>query len=100
MSGAELIAAERQRGIQEEGYGSAHDDKHDGGQLTLAAIAYAHAEIEQVRRPDYDLARVRRFYWPWEWNFWKPKDPIRNLVIAGALIAAEIDRLQRKEGCK
>jgi hypothetical protein len=41
--------------------------------------------------------------WPKEWNvdWWKPSDdPIRNLVKAGALIAAEIDRLQRKAEAK
>jgi hypothetical protein len=33
--------------------------------------------------------------WPWEKSWWKPSaDPIRNLVKAGALIAAEIDRLR------
>lgn len=96
MTGAELIAAERQRGIDQEGFDAAHDDRHGRGQLTLAAVAYAHAELEQVRRLDFDMERVRRFYWPWESSFWKPKDPVRNLVIAGALLAAEIDRLQRK----
>lgn len=35
--------------------------------------------------------------WPWHSSWWKPSDdPIRNLVKAGALIAAEIDRLQRQ----
>lgn len=35
--------------------------------------------------------------WPWDASWWKPSpDPIANLVKAGALIAAEIDRLQRK----
>jgi hypothetical protein len=35
-------------------------------------------------------------FWPWDQDWWKPSpDPIRNLVKAGALIAAEIDRLQR-----
>jgi hypothetical protein len=36
--------------------------------------------------------------WPWEQpDWWKPSDnPIRNLEKAGALIAAEIDRLIRK----
>jgi hypothetical protein len=34
--------------------------------------------------------------WPWDEKWWKPStNPIRNLVKAGALIAAEIDRLQR-----
>jgi hypothetical protein len=100
MNGAELIAAERERGIDQEGYDAAHDDRHDRGQLVQAAVAYAQAGLEQVRRPDPDMDRVRRFYWPWEWSFWKPRDPVRNLVIAGALIAAEIDRLQRKGGSK
>ena len=34
--------------------------------------------------------------WPWSDKWWKPSDdPVRNLVKAGALLAAEIDRLQR-----
>jgi len=34
--------------------------------------------------------------WPFSSEWWKPaQDPIRNLVKAGALIAAEIDHLQR-----
>jgi hypothetical protein len=34
--------------------------------------------------------------WPWDNKYWKPsEDKVRNLVKAGALIAAEIDRLQR-----
>lgn len=34
--------------------------------------------------------------WPWEIESWQPSaDPIRNLEKAGALIAAEIDRLLR-----
>jgi len=39
------------------------------------------------------------FNWPWEDRFWKPtpNDRVRELVKAGALIAAEIDRVQRLE---
>jgi hypothetical protein len=34
--------------------------------------------------------------WPWAEKWWKPsEDQVRNLVKAGALIAAEIDRIQR-----
>jgi hypothetical protein len=32
--------------------------------------------------------------WPWDAKWWKPSvDHVRNLVKAGALIAAEIDRM-------
>jgi len=33
--------------------------------------------------------------WPWEKSWWKPtpNDRVKELVKAGALIAAEIDRL-------
>lgn len=35
--------------------------------------------------------------WPWADDWWNPSDdPVRNLVKAGALIAAEIDRIQRQ----
>jgi hypothetical protein len=39
-------------------------------------------------------------WWPWSFEWWKPKDRIRNLVRAGALIAAEIDRLQAMQEAK
>lgn len=33
--------------------------------------------------------------WPWGTQSFKPTNSIRDLTKAGALIAAEIDRLQR-----
>lgn len=88
VDGVGLIAAERQRQIEHEGWSKDHDaDDHDTGELGLAAAAYA---LEAVR-PARELNRA---IWPWDETWWKPKDPIRNLVRAGALIAAEIDRLQ------
>lgn len=36
--------------------------------------------------------------WPWGAEWWKPKEPRRDLVRAGALIIAEIERLDRREG--
>ena len=43
------------------------------------------------RRPVF----LRR-WWPWSLDWWKPKDPRRDLVRAGALIVAEIERLDRQ----
>jgi len=88
-SGIELIAEERQRQIAVEGWTPEHDDTHVKGELASAAVAYVKISQRGIVI-DWTL-------WPWSYNRWKPsKDPIRNFVKAGALIAAEIDRLQRK----
>jgi hypothetical protein len=34
-------------------------------------------------------------FWPWDASWWKPASNRRNLVKAGALILAEIERLDR-----
>jgi hypothetical protein len=96
-SGVELIAAERQRQISVEGWTPDHDDEHSRGELATAASVYLLlAEHQSVNpNPNQPLAKEPAC-WPWSFRWWKPSaDPIRNLVKAGALIAAEIDRLQR-----
>lgn len=91
MSGSELIAAERQRQQEQEGWTPDNDDGHDDGQLAQAAKAYlSHALLGGTAAMSYPSG------WPWDEEWWKPSDdPVRNLVKAGALIAAEIDRIQR-----
>lgn len=96
MNGVERIAAERQRQVGVEGWTPEHDDEHDSAELVLAARSYLSRTTDQ--RPDGE--RDYRFppppTWPWDASWWKPSDdPVRNLIKAGALIAAEIDRLQR-----
>lgn len=98
MNGAELIAAERQRQIEQEGWTPAHDDDHRRSQMLRAAICYA--ETAKGLAYGHKLDGIREFVvdpkWPWEPHWFKPsEDRVRNLVKAGALIAAEIDRLQR-----
>ena len=91
--GAGLIAAERFRQIHEEGWSSSHDDEHDQGEMINAALAYAAAA-----RGGLTNHQIEFCFWPWSKEWWKPStDPIRNLIRAGALIAAEIDRLKRLE---
>lgn len=93
VTGAEMIVAERQRQIEREGWTAEHDDEHNDGELLDAAHCY----LETVRLFHLTPFNPRSFDWPWELAAWKPSsdDPIRNLVKAAALIAAEIDRLQR-----
>ena len=88
LNGAELIAAERAAQESREGYNPAHDDEHDDRSLLLAGITYA------VLEANGDVGAAEQ-WWPWPLREFNPKDPMRNLVRAGALIAAEIDRLQR-----
>jgi len=103
VPGTKLIEYERERQISEEEYDSAHDAEHDGGELADAAAVYAccaaamvrGASLEELAEPMID-AFDSMLTWPWDKEWFKPtEDPIRALVKAGALIAAEIDRLQR-----
>ena len=101
MNGIQRIAAERQRQIEAdpngEGWTAEHDDGHDRAELISAAACYA-ALAQATQGPDCQSAlNFCHDLWPWSAEWWKPSaDPIRNLEKAGALIAAEIDRLQRK----
>jgi hypothetical protein len=92
--GLYLVAQERIRQIEEEGYSLDHDrHEHDEPDaLALAAACYA---IPSAERPMDDFEGVPVF-WPWDEKQWKPcyKDRIRELVKAGALICAEIDRIR------
>jgi hypothetical protein len=87
-TGAGLIVLERQRQIEAEGWTADHDAQHIGEELAFAAICYALPQ-------DYKTDGVHSF-WPWDQELWKPSpdDRIRELTKAGALIAAEIDRLR------
>lgn len=96
MTGVERIAAERQRQIDVEGYAPAHDAAHTSAELARAAASYVAAAVTAIwtgfqrRRP----LEKGPLAWPWEPAAWNPApDPIRNLEKAGALCAAEIDRL-------
>jgi hypothetical protein len=80
------ITLERQRQVNQEGWTPEHDDEHDAGELAAAASCYADPTIATTFLPTR---------WPWDREWWKPTDQRRNLVKAGALIVAEIERLDR-----
>lgn len=98
-TGIELIAAERQRQISVEGWTPEHDDSHGKGEMANAAACYAATvrvfRSRQMAGRGYEPYTEYSDLWPWHDDWWKPKDRIADLVRAGALIAAEIDRLQR-----
>lgn len=101
MSGAEQIAAERQRQVEVEGWTPEHDDEHEFGELAGAGASYASLASRQIGSGMHEAETKSppSQVWRWPGDAWKPSsDPIRNLVRAGALIAAEIDRLNREAG--
>lgn len=86
-NGAELIAAERARQVEVEGFSVERDRTRQVAELVRAAICY---QVEQSH-----LVNLRpALLWPWEADGFKPQTPLRDLVRAGALLAAAIDRLQ------
>lgn len=102
MNGAELITEERKRQVEAEGWTPEHDNDHDLGELIGAAICYMVLSRRQVVMTlREDEMKVVPHDWPWDKKWWKPSldDPKRNLVKAASLIAAEIDRIVRKEDC-
>lgn len=115
-TGIELITEERMRQISKEGWTFDHDDEHIHGELSAAAACYAiNKHKSKVRVHMYREAentflsgntgdrgdrRLMPEGWydafPWEeWDKRFKHNQIKSLQIAGALIAAEIDRLQR-----
>jgi hypothetical protein len=114
MTGIDMIGTERARQMSQEGWDSDHDDEYDENQLAWAAVCYAapsnvYREVPSITHPPYEASGVLLVTepmdaelvdpWPWsdEWDKRGKHDRIRQLVIAGALIAAEIDRLQRDD---
>lgn len=92
-TGIELITEERARQVSQEGWTPEHDDDHDMSELAMAAACYAVPNAQRGTMNEGVFARL----WPWARAWWKPTpdDRVRELTKAGALIAAEIDRLQR-----
>lgn len=84
------VLAERERQKSVEGWTEAHDDLHLRGEMALAASSYAMWSFPAERTTE-----AARAVWPWADEWFKPKDPRRDLVRAGALIIAEIERLDR-----
>jgi hypothetical protein len=88
------VADERVRQIEKEGFTEAHDARpdHAFGQLAMAACYYAFPEETQGAG-----LWALKFLFPNNWNpSWAKKESQerkRQLVIAAALLVAELDRL-------
>lgn len=104
------IATERQRQKTAENWDDEHDDTHEDGQLALMAAYYAVPWQPQVQADNCDDTKPNRQLWPGDWErlLWPSqwlsaaakkgkKSREQQLIVAGALIVAELDRLYRKD---
>jgi hypothetical protein len=96
------IANERLRHFEEEGWDADHDAQHVNNELSLVACCYAAPRFIYIME---HAGNEIYFADPWP-ETWNPKydkrnkhDRLRRLEIAGALIAAEIDRIISAEKC-
>lgn len=84
---AHSVITERHRQVTEEGYSIHRDDVYVRNELAEAAAVYA----VLAGKPGCSSSA-----WPWDKKTFKPSDDRRrDLVKAGALILAEIERLDR-----
>ena len=100
---AKRVLAERARQKTVEGWTPEHDVEHDQGELAKAASCYA-LHSSGVRdltlhpgEEDDEPSRLFPRHWPWG-SWWKPKNQCRDLERAGALILAELERLDCAAG--
>jgi hypothetical protein len=84
--------AERRRQVEVEGWTPEHDDEHAQGDIARAVSAYADPRVQARRQ---GVGCYIPVIWPWSAEWWKPKDKRSNLIKAGALVLAEIERLDR-----
>lgn len=93
------LLAERRRQVREEGYTSGKDDRYTDGELATAASVYAFWAAPGPDSTDAHLCYLNRKLppcWPWGPDQWKPTNQRLMLIKAGALILAELDRLDRR----
>ena len=91
------IVAELRRQVEMEGWSAEHDDEHPPGVLAMAGACYAQHGARQLQEPGATstIGRASPAFWPWEREWWKPKNARYDLVRAAALITAEIERMDR-----
>jgi hypothetical protein len=113
ITGVNVIATERKRQIESEGWSAKHDDLHDNSEMAWAAACYAAPEPikAEMQKPcgcrsvgecSHQFNTHWSDPWPWskEWDKRGKSGRLRDLAKAGALIAAEIDRLLRSEAIR
>lgn len=88
------VLAERRRQVEAEGWTPEHDDEHADASMAIAAAVYCLIDARPYTGLGMDAMRLT-YHMNWDTGWLKRSGPRRNLVKAGALILAEIERLDR-----
>lgn len=98
LTGVELIAQERKEQVEKHGFSAEHDARqyNSKGELVQAACYLLCKDSLLIKAHPSNL---RYALFPSSWNGeykikFDQKEDLQSLIIAGALIAAEIDRIQ------
>lgn len=99
LTGIELIAKERKEQIEKHLITIKSDVVVNGDfQLSSVASSLAIQELKDLEGEDIDLDEFKPYNWDSEtFNKMMKKPYLERLIISGALIAAEIDRLKAIE---
>jgi len=89
-TGIELIAKERREQIEKHGFTAEHDKQNSKGEMIDAALFLLSGE------EDYFPATWDE-RWMYKFKAAIKQQSFKSFIVAGALIAAEIDRLQAVE---
>lgn len=93
--GVSLISTERERQVDLEGFWPNEDLCYKDNELVRAAACYLCTPFLESWITAEGKNFISSGFWPFQETWWKPspQDRIRELQKAGALIAAEIDRI-------
>jgi hypothetical protein len=99
LYGVMAIANARIKQIDDHGFNPQQDDGYERDELLRAAACYLLLQVPDTNGGEYVTPEVMTGLglWPWHPEWFKPKDRLENLERAGALIAAELDRLHRAD---
>ncbi len=97
------LAVERTRQEEVEGFTLEHDDTHDFGELARAAAGYALAAAAQSVPANMTMhalcrERAKKVYPSAALGPMKDHPPRQAYIIACALLMAEIERIDRRDG--
>lgn len=91
-TGIELILEERERQLSKLGWSQDHDAQHINDELLQAAMVYMALGTTEAETGQLSVADLKDI-WPWPEYAIKITNKLDSLTKAGALIAAEIDRI-------